>query len=69
MTVRAYVNVESDKSMCVIMIKCNTVTRDGLLYTKYVTCSIALIQLTKRFLKHGNYCSENTVANIAKNLF
>ena len=40
--------MESDESM---IMKCNTVTRDGLCYTKFVTRSIALIQLTKRYLK------------------
>ena len=47
----AYVNVESHESMCVMIMKCNTASRNSLWYTKYVTCSIVLIQQIKRYLR------------------
>ena len=47
---RAYVNVEADESMCLMIMKFNTVTRDDLI-SKCATCSIALIQPTKRYFR------------------
>ena len=39
------VNVEAEENKCMMM-KCNTVTiRDGLLYTKYVTCTVVVVHI------------------------
>ena len=47
---RANANVESEESMCQTM-KGNAVTRDGRWYTKYVAGRIALLRITKRYLR------------------